>query len=85
MGKKILFLIKSERNQRYGILSLAAFLKEKGQKILYDLRSSNIVKEHIESSGGKAIISSVGHSYIKQIMRETDIVFCGSLVSISIN
>ena len=55
------------------------FLKEKGQKVLYDLRSSDIVKEHIESSGGEAIISRVGHSYIKQIMREKDIVFGGEL------
>ena len=35
MGKKVLFLIKSERNQRYGILSLAAFLKEKGHMLDY--------------------------------------------------
>lgn len=55
------------------------FLKEKGQKVLYDLRSSEIVKEYIESSGGKAVISRVGHSYIKQIMREKDIVFGGEL------
>ena len=33
--KKILFLIKSERNQRYGILSLAAFLKERGHTLDY--------------------------------------------------
>ena len=47
--------------------------------MLYDLRSSNIVKEHIESLGGKAIVSRVGHSYIKQIMREKDVVFGGEL------
>jgi len=35
MKKKILFLIKNERNQRYGILSLAAFLKEKGHVLDY--------------------------------------------------
>ena len=55
------------------------FLTKKGQKVLYDLRSSNIVKEHIESLGGKAIVSRVGHSYIKQIMREKDVVFGGEL------
>jgi len=30
MSKKILFIVKSERNQRYGVLALSAFLKEKG-------------------------------------------------------
>lgn len=33
--KKILFLIKSERNQRYGILCLSAFLKKKGHHLDY--------------------------------------------------
>ena len=35
MNKKILFLIKNERNQRYGILALAAYLKEKGYILDY--------------------------------------------------
>jgi radical SAM superfamily enzyme YgiQ (UPF0313 family) len=35
MGKKILFLIKNERNQRYGIISLAAVLKEKEHVLDY--------------------------------------------------
>jgi len=34
-SKKILFLIKNERNQRYGVLSLSAYLKEKGHILDY--------------------------------------------------
>jgi phosphomannomutase len=44
-------------------------------KILYDVRCSNIVKEIVEGLGGEAIISRVGHSFIKALMREKDILF----------
>ena len=47
--------------------------------ILYDLRSSRAVKECIEENGGKAIMSRVGHAFIKQQMRETGAVFAGEL------
>ena len=55
------------------------FLTKKGEKVLYDLRSSNVVNEHINSLGGEAVMSRVGHSYIKQIMRGQDIIFGGEL------
>ncbi len=47
--------------------------------ILYDLRSSWAVKECIEENGGKAIMSRVGHAFIKAQMREYDAVFAGEL------
>jgi len=47
--------------------------------ILYDLRSSRAVKECIEANGGKAIMSRVGHAFIKAQMREYDAVFAGEL------
>ena len=47
--------------------------------ILYDLRSSRAVPECIESNGGKAIRSRVGHAFIKAQMRENDAVFAGEL------
>ena len=47
--------------------------------ILYDLRSSWAVKECIEAHGGKAIMSRVGHAFIKAQMRENDAVFAGEL------
>ncbi|MBD3354566.1 phosphomannomutase/phosphoglucomutase, partial [Candidatus Woesearchaeota archaeon] len=57
-----------------------ALLKEKpGAKILYDLRSSRIVPELIEKNKGHAIISRVGHSYIKAQMRKEDALFAGEL------
>ncbi|MBU0615587.1 MAG: phosphomannomutase/phosphoglucomutase [Nanoarchaeota archaeon] len=56
------------------------YLKEHpGAKILYDLRSSWIVKEEIERLGGKALMSRVGHSFIKDQMRKEKAVFAGEL------
>lgn len=60
------------------ILALVAsiILRENpGSRILYDIRCSNIVKEIVEGLGGEAIMSRVGHSFIKALMREKDIFF----------
>ncbi|WP_176011774.1 phosphomannomutase/phosphoglucomutase [Victivallis sp. Marseille-Q1083] len=47
--------------------------------ILYDLRSSWAVPECIRENGGTAIMSRVGHAFIKNQMRENDAVFAGEL------
>jgi len=47
--------------------------------ILYDLRSSKAVPESIEENGGKAIMSRVGHAFIKAQMRQEGAVFAGEL------
>lgn len=49
------------------------------ETILYDLRSSRAVKECIEENGGTAIMSRVGHAFIKAQMRENDAIFAGEL------
>ncbi|HMP72216.1 MAG TPA: phosphomannomutase/phosphoglucomutase [Kiritimatiellia bacterium] len=53
--------------------------RDKGAAILYDLRSSWAVKEIIEENGGRAVMSRVGHAFIKQQMRENNSVFAGEL------
>ena len=56
--------------------------KKKGQEstaILYDLRSSNIVPETILACGGTPVMSRVGHSFVKKLMREKNIPFGGEL------
>jgi phosphomannomutase len=50
-----------------------------GSHILYDLRSSHIVPEVIESKGGIAQRTRVGHSFIKQIMRQVNAPFGGEV------
>lgn len=62
------------------ILIAQAYLREQpGATILYDLRSSWAVKEEIEKAGGQAVMSRVGHSYIKQQLRDLNAVFAGEL------
>jgi phosphomannomutase len=46
-------------------------------RIVYDVRCSEIVKETIENLKGEAIISRVGHSFIKALMKEKDVIFGG--------
>jgi phosphomannomutase len=53
--------------------------RNKGASIYYDLRSSWAVKEVIEESGGKPLMSRVGHAFIKQQMREANALFAGEL------
>lgn len=43
--------------------------------VFYDLRSSRIVKKIVESLGGTAYESRVGHSYVKQSMKEKNASF----------
>jgi len=47
--------------------------------ILYDLRSSWVVKEEIAKAGGEPIRERVGHSFIKATMRERGALFGGEL------
>jgi phosphomannomutase len=47
--------------------------------ILYDVRTSKSVKELIEARGGKPVRTKVGHSFIKQIMREENAPFGGEV------
>ena len=51
--------------------------KEPGSTIIHNLICSRSVSETIEKHGGKALRSRVGHSYIKQLMAETDAAFAG--------
>ncbi len=54
-------------------------LAEGPATILYDLRSSWAVRECIEKNGGRAVMSRVGHAFIKAQMREFNAVFAGEL------
>jgi phosphomannomutase len=52
---------------------------EPGGKVLYDVRASWAVPEAIETAGGVPLVSRVGHSFIKQRMREEGAVFGGEV------
>lgn len=62
------------------ITAFLAFLilKDKpGEKVLYDVRSSNIVRETIEKADGRPLVDRIGHSFIKERMRREKIIFAG--------
>jgi phosphomannomutase len=61
------------------LLAREFLAKYPGSPIVYDLRSSWVVKEVIAEQGGKAIRDRVGHSFIKATMREVGAVFAGEL------
>ena len=51
--------------------------KYPGNKIVYDPRYTWALIDSAKVNGGEAVISRVGHSFIKEKMREVDAVFCG--------
>ncbi len=51
----------------------------KGAVCFYDLRSSKVAAETISAAGGRPMISRVGHSFIKEQMRQNDAIFAGEL------
>jgi phosphomannomutase len=51
----------------------------KGAPVVYDLRSSWVVKEEIARAGGVPVRDRVGHSFIKATMRANGAVFGGEL------
>lgn len=55
------------------------YLLAKKQPIVYDVRSSRAVREAISALGGTPIVSKVGHSNIKKLLREKEIVLGGEL------
>jgi phosphomannomutase len=59
------------------LLSKYILAKNPGELILYNAICGRIVPETIEKCGGKSKRVRVGHSYIKQYMKETGAIFAG--------
>jgi len=59
------------------IVAKSMLRRHPGASILYNLICSKSVPEIITESGGVAIRTRVGHSYIKQVMADTGAVFGG--------
>ncbi len=47
--------------------------------VLYDVRSSRMVKEAVDAAGENSYLCMVGHAYFKQLLREKDAFFGGEL------
>ncbi|RMG10247.1 MAG: phosphomannomutase/phosphoglucomutase [Planctomycetota bacterium] len=59
------------------LLAGALLSKEPGAAVVYDLVSSDVVREEIERHGGRPIEERVGHAFIKATMRAEDALFAG--------
>jgi phosphomannomutase len=60
------------------VLAKHFLAKEKGA-IVYDLRSSKVVAEEIRRLGGTPVETRVGHTFIKQTMKQHHAAFAGEL------
>ncbi len=61
------------------LLAEAFLMKSPGEKIIYDVRASHAVKDIVEQYGGTALMSRVGHAFIKQRMRAENAIFGGEV------
>ena len=61
------------------LLAEAFLMKSPGEKIIYDVRASYAVKDIVEQYGGTALMSRVGHAFIKQRMRAENAIFGGEV------
>ena len=50
-----------------------------GQRLVFDVKCSQVVADEFEKAGGEAIMWKTGHSLIKEKMRETDAALAGEL------
>ena len=62
-----------------GMLAQAFLNKYPGESIVYDPRVLYNTEAVIENHAGKAVISKSGHSFIKQVMRESGAVYGGEM------
>jgi phosphomannomutase len=61
------------------LFAQSVLAKEPGGKVIYDVRASWAVPEAIEAAGGVALVNRVGHSFIKQRIRDVGAVFAGEV------
>ncbi|MFM8999532.1 MAG: phosphomannomutase/phosphoglucomutase [Actinomycetota bacterium] len=59
------------------LVAKAMLAREPGAAIVHNVITSWTVPEVIAESGGRAVRTRVGHSFIKQVMAETDAIFGG--------
>ena len=60
-----------------GIMAQIALKENPGATVCYDIRPGRITRDMIEEAGGKAVVTRVGHSLIKETMLKEKAVFGG--------
>ena len=57
-------------DQLLAIYAKDILAKEKGGKVIFDVKASELVEQVVEEAGGVPIMSRTGHSYIKERLRQ---------------
>ncbi len=81
-GDRAGFIYEGEYITEDEVLALFSqkLLESTKGKVVHDLRASKLVKEKIRESGGEAIESRVGHTYISEMIHsDPEIIFAGEL------
>lgn len=60
-----------------GLMAQIELKENPGATVCYDIRPGRITRDMIEEAGGKAVVTRVGHSLIKETMLKEDAVFGG--------
>lgn len=60
-----------------GLMAQIELKENPGATVCYDVRPGRITRDMIEELGGKAVVTRVGHSLIKETMLKEDAVFGG--------
>lgn len=60
-----------------GIMAQIELEENPGATVCYDIRPGRITKDMIEDAGGKAVVTKVGHSLIKETMIANNAIFGG--------
>jgi phosphomannomutase len=65
----------------FALVSSQILKSNPGEKILYTIASSNIVRDTIKNRGGLPVVSPIGYTFIKERMRKENIIFAGEYSS----
>jgi len=60
-----------------GLMAQIELKQDPGATVCYDIRPGRITRDMIEEVGGKAVVTRVGHSLIKETMLKEDAIFGG--------
>lgn len=80
-GDRVFFLDEAGRripgDATTALLANHLLRASSGEAVVYNVPSSRVVRETIESSGGRAVLCRTGHSFMKRAMREAKAIFGG--------
>ncbi len=79
-----MIMVDEKGNRVPGDITTALIAKKllennKGEKMMYDLRSTKSVPELIKKEGGVPLVSRIGHSFIKTRMKKEKVLFAGEM------